>query len=796
MLRAKGISVRSSVGARITDSSGSPVSVARLDTRRSYAGIGELLQDYINTSDEGAWQQIRDKIDYTYESLDPALAALQEETGFGNEIESRVATGRKLLVKPNLVTIYAIDPQMHGPGMGSTACTEWAFVAALMRWLHDRLDISYHQMCLGEAATTMPAASGLFTLLNPDGRPVTPEAAIEGRVGDFYGGWGFYFARKYLAETHDPSHTDDPMLGYQESVAGTCIPPGDAPNRLMVYDLNSTGDDLSREREVEVPDGANFRSIALHKAVVGGDPNDPEDVKAYPGCVLVNVPKLKVHQLTLLTAAMKNVGIGLCPMQAAEKGEDMHRWKYSTPYNAVPGLKAGLPHARWLAEVDEATGVPRRNSSGSCIMTRTHGLAATMADVVKAVASQDVFILHVVDGIDTINRDHTGSIPGTREPEGLVFAGLDPVATDLLCARYMFSNVPMDEAQQAGIDDGNGGPFPQKVPVPAVEDGNIVTGAGYDCPLARDPFFRYAEKRGLGTRAYHVVGHDAVSDRPLASLEGRLGTVDGGTFSELVTGTMYFDVFKVPWDLQRTSLAYLEAVDQLAGSSLKQEFLEAFDEDGDGAISYEEFGKNGLVSPILALMGVRISMEGRTRLGHHHGSFTLNATLLKLSNPAWNADGHDMLRYFYFGPACLAAYTMSQLGIEGQDPFLSGLTWGQGKWPSFKLASYMQLGNSIYGAGFPLGVSFPSMYGHCLRYADMTQNSAEYTGNLLFEPDPGGVQRYMTDVASGAAKPLDFTLYVPAGYGSLSGNRVPNVEETGAPAKVFTVTFAGGSEVW
>jgi hypothetical protein len=55
---------------------------------------------------------------------------------------------------------------------------------------------------------------------------VTTEAVIEGKAGNFYGGWGFYFVRKYLAQTHDPSHKDDPMKGYDESVAGTYIPRG------------------------------------------------------------------------------------------------------------------------------------------------------------------------------------------------------------------------------------------------------------------------------------------------------------------------------------------------------------------------------------------------------------------------------------------------------------------------------------------------------------------------------------------------------------------------------------------
>ena len=37
-----------------------------------------------------------------------------------------------------------------------------------MRWFHDKLGISYPEMCVGEASTTDSAAANLFSLLNPD----------------------------------------------------------------------------------------------------------------------------------------------------------------------------------------------------------------------------------------------------------------------------------------------------------------------------------------------------------------------------------------------------------------------------------------------------------------------------------------------------------------------------------------------------------------------------------------------------------------------------------------------------
>jgi hypothetical protein len=78
-------------------------------------------------------------------------------------------------------------------------------------------------------------------------------------------------------------------IDYTCSVNGTYIPPGLCPDKLMVYDLNRLGDDMSRGRAVPVPDGVNFTSIYLHKAIVGGEPADADDRRAHPGCILVNV---------------------------------------------------------------------------------------------------------------------------------------------------------------------------------------------------------------------------------------------------------------------------------------------------------------------------------------------------------------------------------------------------------------------------------------------------------------------------------------------------------------------------
>ncbi len=631
-------------------------------------------------------------------------------------------------------------------------------------------------------------------MLNPEKRPVTTEAVIEGKAGGFYGGWGFYFIRKYLQESLEPGRNDDPMKGYEESLSGTFIPPGIAKDKLMVYDLNRIFDNPSKGRDVDVPDGVNFKSITLHKVVVGGDRRDPQDLEAYPGCILVNVPKLKVHAIALFTNVIKNLGIGLYPMQVVKEGQ--HQWDYSVPHNPVPGMKGGLPHQVWVSKIDQKTGLPARDKTGHYMVTKTGGITATMIDMIQAVRSSGIYMIHIVDAIEAINQDHQGVLPGTKEPEGMVFAGLDPVATDLLCARHMFSNVPLKEALGVELVDRSGGRFPQQVPIPTADGNNIVTRMGYDCPLSRDRCLENAERRGLGMSKYYVMGKDAVTDCPLVSLQGHLGSVRGDTFSDLITKTLYFDAYKMPWDIQKTVFNYFEAVDKLVGSSLKKDFMETFDEDGDGIVTYEEFGKKGVLGAYLHLTGDTISELGQEQFGYLHGSFSAGAKILKNGDASWNPQGHSLFKEFSYGTACLVAYRMSLMELEAPDPFLPTLTWGKGKWPSFNLAWYIYLGIALYGSQFPYKIEYPSLYALAFHYADLTQNQGRYSGEIRSQPNPDGISTYFSCVSSGQEKPLDFTFYIPSGYDKLAGSSVRNVEVTTDPAKILTATFLGGKETW
>lgn len=790
------ILVDSPIGRTKIDKSGSAVTVVRIAAAQAYVGVPDLLREFIDNSNTKAWEKIKEKIDYIYSNLDQVLSQLDTETRFGQKVKAEVEAGKKLLFKPNLVGPTNIDPITHGEGLGNTACTEWPLVAAVMQWFHDKLDITYHQMALGEAASATSAFAGYFSLVSEGERRITTEAVIEGCSGDFYGGWGFYFVRKYLAETHAKDHDDNPMNGYEESISGKYVPPGKAGARLMVYDLNRIYDVKGKGRTVPVPDGANYEEITLHKVIVGGDPTDPDDCKEYPGTVLINIPRLKIHAIDLITNAIKNLGIGLYPMEvASDDGHKNTRWKYAFPHKPIPGMKTEIPHQVWVPKADDESGLPIVNEKGEYIVTKTAGMSGTQADVLKAVQKQGVLMVHIVDAIQAINIDHTGTPMATKVAEGLVMASLDPVALDCLCARYMFKTIPMAEAKKLQKEHSLSTDFLQRVPVAKPDGANIVSDIGFDSPLLRYNLFEYCEKRGLGQREYYATGRDAVAGAPLVSVRGHLGLLENGKFSELMTAEFYRNAAKFLWDCQLTVLSYLEANDKLTGSDYRQEIMTTFDENGDGVIDYDEMGKRGFWHTIMRLAAYGIYRLTTEEYGFLRGQFLVRSGMMKYSNPQWNKEAHDFTKEVHMMAIVYTAFRMSTLEMENPDFLFPTMSWGMGKWPSVQFASYINTAMSIYGQEFPAKVDLQSLYGYAFQYADKTLNKAAYTGNRGRSGDPEAVNRYIEAVSQGA-EPLSFVLFVPTGFGNMAGKALPNVAETGDSDKVLTAQFNNGKETW
>ncbi|MFH2129679.1 MAG: DUF362 domain-containing protein, partial [bacterium] len=778
--------VKTAIGPKSIDTAGSAVSVVHVDPHRAYSGSGALLAKVIREGDRSAWETICTGIDYLYAGMDTAMSGLNREIDFAGDIADRLKQGQKLLFKPNLVNISVIDPVTSQPGPGAPACTEWTFVAAVMRWFHDQLQIPYHRMCVGEAATTMSAVADLFS--KKTGRFIPPEAVVEGKSDDFFGGWGFYFVRQYLAERLPAGSDEDPMAGYEESVRGIYLPPGLATDKLMVYDLNRLSDDPDKGRDIIVPEGVNFKSILIHKAVVGGDPADPEDRRRYPGSVVINLPRLKVHSQALLTNAIKNLGIGLFPMQASRQ-HNCH-WEYAIPHIPVPSFKARVPHQRWVAEIDPVTLAPLRDADGNYRVTETGGLTASMIDINMALRNENISWLHVVDGIEAINVDHQGIAGSTRIPEGLIVAGADPVAVDNCCARYLFSNLGLAASDALQMKDR----FPRRVPVARLEKGQIVTAWDHECLLSRDSSFAAAEKRGMGKQAYYVVGRDMVSDNPLVSIEGRLGSVHEGVFKSLVTDVVYYSVFKLSRDLYRTFLSYLEAVDLQSGTRLAVEFLEAFDEDGDGVASYEEFGRKGHYSASFWHEAMLFNVGDHPLADRLRVRFNHAARTLKWCSPEWNGEGHDINQEQLPGQIFTTAYFMSLAPAASDDPFHPGMTWGAGNWPSWELARTLTIGQILYGTGFPAKIDLKGLYGIAFSHADQTQNQGRYTGSR--QARKNAITTYQEALREKTLEPLAFVFYVMPGFKTVMGHDLPHVVETSDASKILTAEFGDGPEIW
>lgn len=109
------------------------------------------------------------------------------------------------------------------------------------------------------------------------------------------------------------------------------------------------------------------------------------------------------------------------------------------------------------------------------------------------------------------------------------------------------------------------------------------------------------------------------------------------------------------------------------------------------------------------------------------------------------------------------------------------MSFGKGRWPSLKTVEHLKILGGLCGPGAPGEIGLGSLYGQAFLYADKTQNGGEFSGSTdQLQNDPACIERYFEAVAGGA-KPLDFTLYVPKGYGSPGTQAIPNVLETDEP---------------
>ena len=180
-----------------------------------------------------------------------------------------------------------------------------------------------------------------------------------------------------------------------------------------------------------------------------------------PGTVLINVPKLKTHNLAITTLCLKNL-MGL--VFASERHFCAQSWR-----EMPPEVRANTrPRYEWLDET-----MHRRWQDG---------LARRLVDTAQVIHPA----LNVVEGI--IAREGTGFQRGRNRPLGLVVAGTNMVAVDSLVS-YLVGFDPqsliyLQLADQAGLGQSR----VEKLNVLVSRDGDLVPCRDLATLLVQPPF--------------------------------------------------------------------------------------------------------------------------------------------------------------------------------------------------------------------------------------------------------------------------------------------------------------------
>jgi len=513
-----------------------PISVVKMDPYFTYAGSyapdgsilvkgwPELLQRYILSyeTDNETWAKMTEHVDFLYDRMKDLFDEyFKADADSLSSISSIVGTNTKVCLKPNWVTAledtnpafisdiqaYNANPQGKAPcgrGAGWGGSTSAPFMAAFMRYLIEDLGLSPDQLIVAEGGDKNEFDWKFFELI---GFPIPVTAIYEGRATfhinpntgkpDYpdpngtpvwYGGIGFYWARKYLAEK---GYTTA-MNGYPASLLVDFpgspvpyIPPAYAAG-ITLYNSNYLGPNEERRENLVVPQPTSgdwpwnigvdpqYRTthIAVHHAFTDSSVG-----------FIFNLPKLKIHMMGNITLALKNIGIGI-PAQWAT-GTDQggnEGWLYANPPNFsdthVPCEKFGIAHEHWYGPVDP-NGVPEFASTpnadypwntdlispvlvptppytipnffGQYDLHKTGSLGGFIMDANLALKSRHGSnILHITDGIVAANFLHEATTTGGSKPlgidlknEGIIAMSADPVALDKLMLRYLYKRIPV-----------------------------------------------------------------------------------------------------------------------------------------------------------------------------------------------------------------------------------------------------------------------------------------------------------------------------------------------------------------
>jgi hypothetical protein len=522
------------------------------------------------------------------------------------------------------------------------------------------------------------------------------------------------------------------MQGHLQSVYGPYTPPGKARDQLIFLDLNNAEANTpdARGREIEVPNGACYQSVTVHKAVVG----DPNDLDNYPGAVLINVPKLKVHSIELITNAIKNLGIGLWPTKSGyDNNPDTPDFKYGCPtstntpagckFYPVANLKSGVYHSPWSKGL-------RLNCDGAVDPQSTpripnDGLKGSMVDINLAVRAQALlpYILHICDAIATTNLAHGGGTYGYLNNEGLILASENPVALDLFSSRYLYKNVPKGTVAKHPFAIWTPG---GDVHYDAAAESIVSLKGDYEWPVENTYLYAYAETRGLGTQIYYVRGKDRTAgakDFLLISAEGHFGRAVFNSsenwqevfeqgkfkFKEVIAKTQYQD--HIPphyWSveaglcpLQRMLRQLAKANDDLAIAKYGYnpgyyDQLTAMDTNHDSRLVFGEEANE--VDKTMGTFTMAFSMLAAMEI--EHGTANMFAKAVKYSIAEWNELGtflSDATPMVVAHGMAIQSQTNDMIDKFFNIPFGRD-TNGVFHWPSIQFAKYVDSLTSLTAA--------------------------------------------------------------------------------------------------
>ncbi len=288
------------------------------------------------------------------------------------------------------------------------------------------------------------------------------------------------------------------------------------------------------------------------------------------------------------------------------------------------------------------------------------------------------------------------------------------------------------------------------------------------------------------------MGWNASDKHSLSSVDGHLGSFTENAFKELLTTEFYYDNTNLLWGLQKTAFDYLKANDKLTKGNYYKTILQAYDENGDGQLDYDEMGRDAFWHTYLRLAAYCYHLRGRSELDGLKSSFLLSA-MWRYEDPKWNEGGHDFMKNFKIVTDFALAYALSKSPKRFSDTINTEMSWGEGAWPSMDFVGRMSTMTRIFGQGYTSHVSLYSLYGYAFQYADKKYNNGHYTGKITSKSDHESLTKYLKDAVNDS-KALKFKVYVPIGFGKIGQASLPNLEETSEPAKIFTAEFP--NETW